>query len=58
MPEPLVESPCSIPVFQLGLFLRALCPARTGLRPARFTRALPEFKKKINLKKSKLILTK
>ena len=41
-------------VFQLGLFLRALRPARTGLRPARFTRALPEFKKKtkniINLK--------
>ena len=36
-------------VFQLGLFLRALCPARTGLRPARFTRALPELKKKINL---------
>ena len=33
-------------VFQLGLFLRALRPARTGLRPARFTRALPEFKKK------------
>ena len=39
-------------VFQLGLFLRALRPARTGLRPVRFTRALPEFiikKKKINL---------
>ena len=41
-------------MFQLGLFLRALRPARTGLRPARFTRALPEFynknfKKKINL---------
>ena len=33
-------------VFQLGLFLRALRPARTGLRPARFIRALPEFKKK------------
>ena len=28
-------------VFQLGLFLRALRPARTGLRPVRFTRALP-----------------
>ena len=25
--------------------MRALCPARTGLRPARFTCALPEFKK-------------
>ena len=37
-------------MFQLGLFLRALRPARTGLRPARFTRALPEInlKKKIN----------
>ena len=35
-----------VTVFQLGLFLRALRPARTGLRPARFTRALPEFKKK------------
>ena len=33
--------PCSA-VFQLGLFLRALRPARTGLRTARFTRALPE----------------
>ena len=38
-------------VFQLGLFMRALRPARTGLRPARFTRALPEF-----IKKKKLIL--
>ena len=35
----------ALSVFQLGLFLRALCPAHTGLRPARFTRALPEFKK-------------
>ena len=26
--------------------MRALRPALTGLRPARFTRALPEFKKK------------
>ena len=47
-------------MFQLGLFLRALRPARTGLRPARFTRALPEFKKKkkkkINLKKKKIVL--
>ena len=43
-------------VFQLGLFLRALRPARTGLRPARFTRALPEFKKKKKIKKKKLIL--
>ena len=43
-------------VFQLGLFLRALRPARTGLRPARFTRALPEFKKKkISTKKKKKI---
>ena len=35
-------------VLQLGLFLRALRPVRTGLRPARFARALPEyiFKKK------------
>ena len=38
----------SILVCQLGLFLRALRPARTGLCPDRFTRALPEFKKKIN----------
>ena len=30
-------------VFQLGIFLRALRPARTGLRPARFTSALPEL---------------
>ena len=44
-------------VFQLGLFLRALRPARTGLRPARFTCALPEFrKKKKNYKKKKLFL--
>ena len=35
-------------MFELGLFLRVLRPARTGLRPARFTRALPEFKKKKN----------
>ena len=41
----------SAPVFQLGLFLRALRPARTGLRPARFTRALPEFKKPQLIKK-------
>ena len=27
--------------------MRALRPARTGLRPARFTRALPELLKKI-----------
>ena len=41
-------------VFQLGLFLRALRPARTGLRPARFARALPEFKEtNNNLKKKK-----
>ena len=33
-------------VFQLGLFPRAPRPARTVLRPARFTRALPELKKK------------
>ena len=38
-------------MFQLGLFLRALRPAHTGLRPARFTRALPEFKKKKKLTK-------
>ena len=43
-------------MFQLGLFLRALRPARTGLRPARFTRAQPKFKKKKNyLKKKKII---
>ena len=30
-------------MFQLGIFLRALRPARTGLRPARFTSALPEL---------------
>ena len=36
----------AIQVFQLGLFLRALRPARTGLRPARFTRALPELQNK------------
>ena len=41
-------------VFQLGLFLRALRPARTGLCPARFTRALPEFK--TNKKKIIIIL--
>ena len=34
------------PVFQLGIFLRAPRPARAGLRPARFTYALPELKKK------------
>ena len=33
-------------VFQLGLFPRAPRPARTGVRPARFTRALPELQKK------------
>ena len=30
-------------VLQLGLFLRALCPARTGLRPARFYTLYIEF---------------
>ena len=42
----------AVSVFQLGLFMRALRPARTGLRPARFTSALPEWylkKKKIKL---------
>ena len=39
-------------VFQLGLFLRALRPARTGVRPARFIRALPELLKK---KKKKIL---
>ena len=38
----------TVSVFQLDLFLRALRPARTGLRPARFTCALPEFLKKTN----------
>ena len=33
-------------VFQLGIFLRALRPARTVLRPARLYSVLPEFKKK------------
>ena len=33
-------------VIQLGIFLRALRPARTGLRPARFTSTLPELQKK------------
>ena len=37
------------PVFQLGLFLRALRPTRTGLRPARFTRTPCR-----NLKKKKI----
>ena len=43
-------------VFQLGLFLRALRPARTGLRPVRFTRALPELFKKKKFKKKKLFI--
>ena len=43
-------------VFQLGLFLRALRPARTGLRPARFTRftsssTMPIYALKIKKKK-------
>ena len=33
-------------VFQLGIFTRALRPARTGLHSARFTSALPELLKK------------
>ena len=37
------SQPALIPVFQLGLFLRALRPARTGLCPARFTSALSEL---------------
>ena len=41
-----------------SVFLRALRPARTGLHPARFTRALPEFKKKINCKKKKKLIAK
>ena len=36
-------------VFQLGIFLRALHPAHTALRPARSHSALPEFKKKKKL---------
>ena len=39
-------------VFQLGLFLRALRPANTGLRPARFTRVLPKLEKKKLKKKN------
>ena len=35
-----------VSVFQLGLFLMALRPARTSVRPARFARALPELQKK------------
>ena len=38
-----------VSVFQLGLFLRELRPARTGLRPARFRCALPELKKTQNI---------
>ena len=45
-------------VFHLGLFLRALRPARTDLRPARFTRALSELKKKKKLFKKKIIYKK
>ena len=33
-------------MFQLGIFLKALRPARTVLRPARLFSALPEFTKK------------
>ena len=33
-------------VFQLGIFLRALRPARTALRPARLSSALSELFKK------------
>ena len=44
--ERLTKTRTSAAVFQLGIFLRALHPARTGLRPARFTSALPEKKKK------------
>ena len=44
----LEQSRQRLAVFQLSLFLRALHPARTGLHPAWFTRALPEFKKKKN----------
>ena len=40
-------------VFQLGIFLRALRPARTGLRPARFTqhpaRKIKYIKQNFNL---------
>ena len=39
----------TIAVFQLGIFLRALRPARTVVRPARLYSALPEFKKKKNI---------
>ena len=39
--------------FQLDLFMRVRRPVRTGLRPALFTRALPEFNKKIIKKKKK-----
>ena len=50
---PHVDAPCWRPVltprvdvlsvFQLGIFLRALRPARTALRPARLSSVLPEF---------------
>ena len=43
-----------ISVFQLGIFLRALRPARTGLRPARFTSALSE----LYIKKKKIVIYK
>ena len=39
---------CNRPVFQLGIFPRALHPARTVLRPARLHSALPALKKKKN----------
>ena len=40
------QMPVYIPVFQLGIFPRALRPARTVLRPARFNRAIPNYYKK------------
>ena len=42
---------CTLAVFQLGLFMRALRPARTVLCPARLSSALSElFKIKIKIK--------
>ena len=44
-------------VFQLGIFLRALRPARTVLRPVRLSSALPKlFKKKKKKRKKKEIV--
>ena len=43
MPLQLPSCNHTLPVFQLGMFLRALHPARTVLRPARLSGALPKL---------------